>query len=162
MLGGGYPTLGLARELAPLDNLTVLTNSLPVCDALRDAPGVELMLTGGAVRRPSMTLVGPTMEQSLDGLRATITFLSGDGLTAHHGLSTASLAGACADRAAAAAGGRVVALVERSNLGRTHLWQIVSCPSIDIVITGADPNTDEINRIRELGVEVRTALPDRQ
>ncbi len=160
-LGGGSTTLALAHELADVENLTVVTNSLLTCGALSDAPGIELILVGGSLLRANMTLVGVSVESSLWGLRPSIAFLAGDGMTANHGLSTGNLAQANADRAAAAASERVVALVEGSAIGRANLCQIVPCRSIDVVITGSEPNAEEIGRIKDVGVEVRDIRLDR-
>jgi DeoR/GlpR family transcriptional regulator of sugar metabolism len=157
VLGAGGPTLALARELIAVPDLTVITNSLLICEALVDAPGVDLFLTGGSLRRSTMALVGPSAEHSLRGLRASMAFLSGDGLTALHGLSTSNLSVADADRAVAAAARRVVALVPHGRVGRDHLCQIVPCSSLQMVITGAGADIDEVQLIRELGVEVRAA-----
>jgi DeoR/GlpR family transcriptional regulator of sugar metabolism len=157
ILGGGSATLALARELADLEDLTVITNSLATCAVLINAKGIELIVTGGSVRTGSMTLVGPSVELSLRGLRASTAFITGDGLTARHGLSTGNIATAAAYRAAAAASARVVALVEGSAVGQANLCQIVSCQSIDIVITGAGADGSEIALIKDVGVEVRAA-----
>ncbi len=160
ILGAGIATLALARELTEVENLTVVTNSLLICEALVDAPGVDLFLTGGSVQRSTMTLVGPSVEHSLRGLRTSIAFLSGDGLTALHGLSTSNLMVATADRLVAAVGGRIVALVERPKIGFVSLCQILPCRSIELVITNTGADFDELDRIKEVGVEVRTAVVD--
>ena len=160
ILGAGRATVALARELNDVENLTVVTNSLLVCEVLANAPAIELMLTGGSLRRTTMTLVGPSVEQSLHGFQATVAFLSGEGLTAQHGLSISDLTVATAERAIAAAGSRVVVLVERAKIGHPHLCQVVPSTSIEMLITGSGPADDELSRIAEAGVRVRIASTD--
>ncbi len=157
ILGAGLTTLALARELTEVMNLTVLTNSLLICEALVNAPGVDLFLTGGSVRRATMTLVGPSIDYSLRGLHASIAFLSGEGLSAQHGLTTSNLTVATADKSVAAAGGRIVALLEGSKVGQVKLCQVVPCHSIEVVIAGTGADSDEVDRLKEAGVEVRIA-----
>ena len=62
LLGPGTTTLELARLLVKGPELTVVTNSLLVAQALMDAPHVEVMLTGGTLRRSIHALVGPAAE----------------------------------------------------------------------------------------------------
>ncbi|TMD03750.1 MAG: DeoR/GlpR transcriptional regulator, partial [Chloroflexi bacterium] len=50
VLGAGTTTLALARELRAIPELTVVTNSLLVAEALMDSSGIELLLTGGTLR----------------------------------------------------------------------------------------------------------------
>jgi len=99
LVGPGTTTLALARLLVDAAELTVVTNSLLVAQALMAAPRVEVILTGGTLRRSIHALVGPATEESVRALRASTAFISGNGFTAERGLSTPS-------PLVAAAGGR--------------------------------------------------------
>jgi DeoR/GlpR family transcriptional regulator of sugar metabolism len=57
-LGPGTTTLALARLLVDRRDLTVVTTSLLVCSALLDAPGVQVLLSGGSLRGATHALVG--------------------------------------------------------------------------------------------------------
>src|ERR671924_281078 len=81
LLGPGTTTLALARLLTEVPELTVVTNSLLVAQALMAAPRVEVILTGGTLRRSIHALVGPAAEESVRALRASKAFISGNGLT---------------------------------------------------------------------------------
>lgn len=81
LLGPGRTTAALARRLAELPSLTVVTNSTMVVEALMDAPHIEVVAVGGTLRRSIHAFVGPITEQHLEGLRGAQTFLSGDGVT---------------------------------------------------------------------------------
>jgi len=65
VLGPGTTTLALARLLVHSPELTVVTNSLLVAQALMEAPRVEVILTGGTLRRSIHALVGPATEESV-------------------------------------------------------------------------------------------------
>ena len=65
LIDGGGITAYLAEELACRDGITVITNSLPVLQVLRDSPGITLIATGGVLRRGTNTLSGPTTELTL-------------------------------------------------------------------------------------------------
>jgi DeoR/GlpR family transcriptional regulator of sugar metabolism len=157
LLGPGTTTLALARLLVDFPELTVVTNSLLVAQALMPAAHVEVILTGGTLRRSIHALVGSAAEDSLRALRASQAFISGNGLTAERGLSTPSPVVAAVDRALAAASQQRVVLADNTKLGRETMCQTVPLDHMDVLITdsGADPVV--VAAIRQAGVEVEIA-----
>jgi DeoR/GlpR family transcriptional regulator of sugar metabolism len=79
LLDIGITTMRIARHLRGRD-ITVITNSLAVLDALRDDDSVSLVLLGGMVGRKPRTLVGPLTEETLGMVRANIAFISSTGV----------------------------------------------------------------------------------
>src|SRR4029079_8874451 len=71
VLGPGTTTLCLARMLPRVGDLTVVTNSLLAAEALANARSIEVVVTGGTMRRAIHALVGPGTEQALRGLRVS-------------------------------------------------------------------------------------------
>ena len=160
VLGPGTTTLALARVLADFAELTVVTNSLLVAQALMPAAHVEVILTGGTLRRAIHALVGPGTEESTRALRVSQAFISGNGLTAERGLSTPSPLVAAADRALAAASQRTVVLADHTKVGHETMCQTVPLERISTLITDAGADPGELAAIREAGVEVLVAEPD--
>jgi len=159
LLGPGTTTLALARLLTEIPELTVVTNSLLVAQALMAAPRVEVILTGGTLRRSIHALVGPAAEESVRALRASKAFISGNGFTAERGLSTPSPLVAATDRAFANAAQQVVVLADHTKLGQETMCQTVPAARVHTLITdhGADPVV--LAAIRDAGVDVRVAEP---
>ncbi len=157
VLGPGTTTLALARLLVDFPELTVVTNSLLVAEALMPASRVEVMLTGGTLRRSIHALVGPATEDSLRSLRASVAFISGNGLTAERGLSTPSPLVAAADCALAASAEKVVVLADHTKIGHETMCQTAPLAGVSVLITdeGADPA--QLDAIRDAGVEVMVA-----
>lgn len=157
LLGPGTTTLELARLLLKSPELTVVTNSLLVAQALMDAPHIEVMLTGGTLRRSIHALVGPAAEESVRSLRASQAFISGNGFTAHRGLSTPSPVVASADRALAAAAQQVVVLADHTKIGQDTMCQTVPLARVHTLITDALAPPSELDAVRNAGVQVRVA-----
>src|SRR6267378_1529748 len=155
LLGPGTTTLALARLLVSSPELTVVTNSLLVAQALMDAPHVEVILTGGTLRRSIHALVGPAAEESVRSLRASQAFISGNGFTADRGLSTPSPLVAATDRAFASAAQQVVVLADHTKIGQDTMCQTVPVARVQILITDDESDPTEIASIREAGVDVR-------
>ena len=157
LLGPGTTTLALARLLVHFPELMVVTNSLLVAQALMDAPRVEVILTGGALRRPIHALVGPAAEESVRALRASQAFISGNGFTAGRGLSTPSPLVAATDRALAGAAQQVVVLADHTKIGQETMCQTVPAARVHTLITDSRARAADLEAIRAAGVEVRVA-----
>jgi DeoR/GlpR family transcriptional regulator of sugar metabolism len=155
--GPGTTTLALARRLTQRRDLTVVTNSILVSQALQDAPEIHLLLSGGLVRSATHALVGPIAEQSLGGLFVTTLFLSGNGLTASRGLSTPDVLTAAVDRRLAGSAARIVVLADHTKVGVETMSLTVGIEEIDTLITDPQANPDEVDRLRAAGVEVIVA-----
>ena len=157
LLGPGTTTLALARLLTSSPELTVVTNSLLVAQALMEAPHVEVILTGGTLRRSIYALVGPAAEESVRSLRASQAFISGNGFSAERGLSTPSPLVAAMDRALAGAAQQVVVLLDHTKIGQETMCQTVPAARVDMLITDSHAKQRDLDAISEAGVEVRVA-----
>jgi DeoR family fructose operon transcriptional repressor len=155
LLGPGRTTYALARRLANVPRLTVVTNSVPVTLALLDAPQVEVVMVGGTLRRSIQAFVGPLTEQSLHGLRGAQVFLSGDGVTAERGLTTHNVFAAATDQSLVAAGKRVVVLADHTKVGAEAMCQTVATRSIDVLITDATADGAELGLMAAARVDVQ-------
>ena len=157
LLGPGTTTQALARLLVDFPELTIVTNSLLVAQALMPASHVEVILTGGALRRSIHALVGPAAEESVRSLRASKAFISGNGFTRERGLSTPSPLVAATDRAFAAAAQQVIVLADHTKIGQDTMCQTVPTARVSTLITDSGGDPRPIAAIREAGVDVRIA-----
>ncbi|MFJ3927233.1 DeoR/GlpR family DNA-binding transcription regulator [Streptomyces sp. NPDC090022] len=162
VVGAGTTTQELARRLARVPGLTVVTNSLLVAQALAHANRVEVVMTGGTLRGSNYALVGSGAEQSLQGLRVSRAFLSGSGLTAERGLSTSNMLSASVDRALVQAAAEVVVLADHTKLGTDTMFQTVPTDVITRLVTDEPPAHDdraatELQALADQGVQITVA-----
>lgn len=162
VVGAGTTTQELARRLARVPGLTVVTNSLLVAQALAHANRVEVVMTGGTLRGSNYALVGSGAEQSLQGLRVSKAFLSGSGLTAERGLSTSNMLSASVDRALVQAAAEVVVLADHTKLGTDTMFQTVPTDVITRLVTDDPPGHDdravpELQALADQGVQIAVA-----
>ncbi|MGI5437427.1 DeoR/GlpR family DNA-binding transcription regulator [Streptomyces shenzhenensis] len=162
VVGAGTTTQELARRLARVPGLTVVTNSLLVAQALAHANRVEVVMTGGTLRGSNYALVGSGAEQSLQGLRVSKAFLSGSGLTAERGLSTSNMLSASVDRALVQAAAEVVVLADHTKLGTDTMFQTVPTDVITRLVTDEPPAHDdraatELQALADQGVQIAVA-----
>ncbi|RJL21724.1 DeoR/GlpR family DNA-binding transcription regulator [Bailinhaonella thermotolerans] len=159
VLGGGTTTHELARRLTGRRDLTVVTNSLLVAEALADAPGAEVVMTGGALRGPIRALVGGAAERSLAGTHVRRAFVSGNGVSAARGLSTPNMAVAGVDRAMAEAAAEVIALADHTKVGADTMFQTVPPDRVSLLVTDAAAPPAELAALRAAGVRVHVVTP---
>ncbi|MFE2174123.1 DeoR/GlpR family DNA-binding transcription regulator [Kitasatospora sp. NPDC059462] len=162
VVGAGTTTQELARRLARVPGLTVVTNSLLVAQALAHANRVEVVMTGGTLRGSNYALVGSGAEQSLHGLRVTKAFVSGSGLTAERGLSTTNMLSASVDRALVQSAAEVIILADHTKLGADSMFQTVPTETITRLVTDEHATADdttarELDALADCGVQIDLA-----
>src|SRR6476646_759953 len=90
ILDSGTTATAVARSLRKFQNLTIITNAVNIAAEL-SGTSVEVILTGGTLRKNSFSLVGPIAEETLRRLSADLLFLGVDGFDTQYGLSTPNL-----------------------------------------------------------------------
>src|ERR1035441_6213191 len=90
ILDSGTTTTAIARALRDFRNLTIITNAVNIAAELSGS-AVDVILSGGNLRKNSFSLVGPIAEETLHKLHADILFLGVDGFDVQFGISTPNL-----------------------------------------------------------------------
>ena len=153
ILDSGTTTTGIARALRNFHNITIITNALNIAAELSGAP-VEVILTGGTLRKNSFSLVGPIAEETLRRLNADILFLGVDGFDVHYGLSTPNLLEAKVNRVMVEVAKRTVAVCDSSKFGRRSLSLIVPPSALQAVITDRGVPKSDLRALKKVGIEV--------
>ena len=68
IIDSGSTTMTLARHLRAHREVTVMTNGLNIAWELANAPGVNVLLTGGLLRKQSLSIQGLQAEACLQAL----------------------------------------------------------------------------------------------
>jgi DeoR family transcriptional regulator, aga operon transcriptional repressor len=153
ILDSGTTTTAIARALRGLRKLTIITNALNIASELA-ATDVEVILTGGTVRRNSFSLVGPIAEETLKGLNADILFLGVDGFDVEYGLSTPNILEAKVNRVMVEVARVSVAVCDASKFGRRSMSLIVPTKKLDRVITDQAAPKADLKLLKKNGIEV--------
>jgi len=115
---------------------------------------IDVILTGGTLRKNSFSLVGPQAEDTLREINADILFLGVDGFDTKVGLTTPNVLEARVNRAMAHAARKTVAVCDSSKFGRRSLAVIVKPDRIHEVITDKNVPRTTVQELREAGIEV--------
>jgi DeoR family transcriptional regulator of aga operon len=153
ILDSGTTTTAIARALRNFQNLTIITNAVNIAAELSGS-ALEVILTGGSLRKNSFSLVGPIAEETLHRLNADILFLGVDGFDVHYGLSTPNLLEAKVNRAMIEISRTSVAVCDSSKFGRRSLSLIAPPSSLQHVVTDSGIPRVELAALKKSGIEV--------
>jgi DeoR family transcriptional regulator of aga operon len=156
ILDSGTTTTAIARALRSFQNLTIITNAVNIAAELSGS-NLEVILTGGNLRKNSFSLVGPLAEETLRRLNADILFLGVDGFDVQYGLSTPNILEAKVNRAMMDASKVAVAVCDSSKFGKRSLSLIAPPSALQIVITDRGIPKADLNTLKKSGVEVTVA-----
>jgi DeoR family transcriptional regulator of aga operon len=153
ILDSGTTTTAIARALRHFQNLTIVTNAVNIAAEL-SGTAIEVILTGGTLRKNSFSLVGPIAEETLRRLNADLLFLGVDGFDVHYGLSTPNLLEAKVNRVMVEVAKRTVAACDSSKFGRRSLSLIVPPQALHEVITDRAAPKSDLKTLKKAGIEV--------
>jgi DeoR family transcriptional regulator of aga operon len=153
ILDSGTTTTAIAHSLRHFHNLTVVTNAVNIAAEL-SGTAVEVILTGGTLRKNSFSLVGPIAEETLHRLNADILFLGVDGFDVQYGLSTPNLLEAKVNRVMVEVAKRTVAVCDSSKFGRRSLSLIVAPSALHQVVTDLGVLKSDVRLLKKAGIEV--------
>jgi DeoR/GlpR family transcriptional regulator of sugar metabolism len=147
----------LALELRDKRDLVVVTNGLLIAAALADAPGITILLTGGMLRLPSMSLIGHLGADVLRATRIDKGFLGARGLSLEHGLMELNPDEIRIKQEMASACDRVICLLDSTKWHRGALLSFVPAEEVDVIVTDSDAPPEQVDAWRANGTEVVTA-----
>ncbi|HET8638569.1 MAG TPA: transcriptional repressor AgaR [Acidobacteriaceae bacterium] len=153
MLDSGTTTAAIAQALKKFSALTVITNSINIAAELAST-NLEVILTGGTLRKNSFSLVGPVAEDVLAEMHADVLFLGVDGFDPEIGLTTPNLLESRVNRAMISSATKIVAVCDSTKFYRRSLSRIVPVSALHHVITdhGVPQATVDALKKQNIGV----------
>ena len=134
-LDSGTTTEQVALCLAGRLNLTVTTNGLNTARALAESDGVDVRVTGGMLRKKSLSFYGRYAEESLRFLHCDKLILGADGVDLHVGVTTHFEQEAILNRSMCEAAREVILVADSSKFGRCNAHVICQLSDIDVLVT---------------------------
>ena len=147
----------LALELRGKRELVVVTNGLLVAASLADAPGINVLVTGGMLRLSAMSLVGDLGADLLRATRINKGFLGARGLSIERGLMDLNPDEVRIKQEMADACERVIGILDGTKWHRSALLTFVAPDDVDAIVTDSSAPDPQVEAWRARGVEVVTA-----
>ena len=155
-LGAGTTVLEAARHLCARRNLTVITNSLLVVNALAEAQDISLVTLGGLFRHSEKSFVGHITEKALADVRAAKVIMGVRAIDARQGLTDEFPSEAATNRAIMSIGQQVIIIADHTKFGRVAGAFIAPISDIHVMVTDRNTPIDCIRAFEEQGIRVIT------
>lgn len=148
--------LHMASHLADKGPLTVITNALTLMDQVKGHRDLTLLGLGGQYHNWCNAFMGRLTTQEIAGLRADTVFLSmaavTDGIVFHQSPDMVDTKRAMCDASA-----RRILLIDHTKFERRALHALAPLSRMDVVITDDAAPGDQIDMMRDAGIEVVVA-----
>ncbi len=138
ILDSGTTTEEVAHCLNQHKHLMVMTNGLNIATALADVDGVEVSITGGVLRKKSMSFYGRAAKESLRHMHFNKVILGADGFDLKVGITTYFEPEASLNRLMCNISTEIIAVTDSSKFD--HRGFHVICPWKEITTLVTDSN----------------------
>ncbi|ADU69206.1 DeoR family transcriptional regulator [Pantoea sp. At-9b] len=154
ILDSGTTTFEIARHMRQHQNVIAMTNGMNVANALVEAEGVEVLMTGGHLRRQSLSFYGDQADHSLQNYHFDLLFLGVDAIDLERGISTHNEDEARLNRRMCEVAERIIVVTDSSKFNRSSLHKIIDTQRIHMIITDDSIPQNSLEGLRKAGVDV--------
>ena len=144
ILDSGSTTTEIARNLKGRKHITVITNALNIALMLGVEPGIEVMMTGGEFKPPTLSLTGQKAADFLQDIHVDKLFLATAGISLKAGLTYPSISDLVVKKAMIEAAEIVYLVADSSKMRKSAFASLGALSLINYIIT--DPYIKEEHR----------------
>lgn len=156
-LGSGTTVLEVARHLRNRRDLTVITNSLPVLNALAGVEAITVISLGGMLRDSELSFIGHITEQALAEVRADKVIMGTRGLSLEHGLTNDYLQETLTDRAIMKTGREVIIVADHTKVNRVSTVLLAPLKNIHAFVTDSKGDKKFVQALKKQNIQVIVA-----
>lgn len=135
ILDSGSTTTEVAKKLKGMKNLTVITNALNIALMLGAEQGIEVVVTGGEFKPPTLSLTGQKAADFFKGLHVQKLFLATAGISLKAGLTYPSISDLVVKKAMIEAAETTYLLADSTKIGKSSFASLGALSLIDYIVT---------------------------
>jgi DeoR family transcriptional regulator of aga operon len=154
ILDSGTTTEQVAAQLHGHKHLTVMTNGLNVAMQLAQHDKITVMLTGGTLRKKTMSFYGPQAENCLRFYQFDKVILGADGFDMAAGLSTHFEAEANLNRQMCQVAREVIVVTDSSKFSQRGFHLVCPPQAIHTLVTDSALPADCAAQLQALGIRL--------
>lgn len=157
ILDSGSTTTEIAKLITNFKNLTVITNSLNISLILGVIPDINLIVTGGEFKAPTLSLTGQKAADFFQGIHVDKLFLATAGITLKSGLTYPSISDIVVKRAMIESANEVYLVADSSKVGKSAFASLGALSLIDYLITDAHIREEDIVMLKNNDIKIIVA-----
>jgi len=141
ILDSGSTTTEIAKNLIGRSGLTIITNALNIAMILGAEPGIEVIVTGGEFKPPTLSLTGQKAATFFEDIHVDKLFLATAGISLRSGLTYPSLSDIVVKKAMIESADVTYLVADSTKIGKNAFASLGALSLIDYIIT--DPFIDQ-------------------
>ena len=153
-LASGTTVLEVAKNLRALNNLEIITNSLPVLNVFSDIPNMNVICLGGILRRSELSFTGHIAEKTLEEIRVDKVILGIYALSLVDGITHSFVQETMTDKSIIKCGRQLIVVADHSKLERHSTAIIAPLSQIHTLVTDTEADQEFIQEMINRGVNV--------
>ena len=156
LIDSGTTALEVAKNLDRFEDLTIITNSITAMLEAIKYKRFKVILIGGSVREPSMSMVGSLAESNLKLFYCDKLFLGVDSFSVEAGLSTPNVEEASTNQTMISRAREVIAVFDSSKINKRALAFIAMPDKINTIITDKNIPQAVRSQLKAMNIAVET------
>lgn len=157
LLDSGTSCHWLARSLASVRNLTILTNSVEIAHEVLGNPGHRLLLAGGQINPIHHAAFGPEAKTFCQRFAPDLTVLSMGAVDGERGFLDFDADEAAFKQSLLAQARRVIVLADHTKFAKSGFIQVASFGDVQDLVTDLPPPRDATEAASQWGTRLHIA-----
>lgn len=150
----GTTSYMLAKKIVDFDDLTVVTNSIPIVNLLIRSPGINLIILGGNVRKNEDSLFGAFGLTNAKQIFVDLGFFGCAGIDVKSGVTNYHLGEIEISKVMLSHSKTVIVMADDTKLGKSALYKTSELSDVDILITTAMKDSEMEHEFLKESIEV--------
>lgn len=153
ILDSGSTTTEIAKLINGYKNLTVITNALNIALILGAQPGINVIVTGGEFKAPTLSLTGQKAADFFHNIHVDKLFLATAGIALKSGLTYPGMSDICVKRAMIDSANEVYLVADSTKIGRNSFASLGALSLIHYLITDSKIKNTDVNWLKDFDVQ---------
>jgi len=154
MMSSGTTVLFVLEELKNHKSLTIVTNAIYFSQETATLLEFNIIIFVSFFDPKNQLTFGDVVINQIKRYKADKLILSVDGVSSEDGISTYHYMDAEINRQMIARAKKTIVVADYTKIGRTSFAHVSPLEDIDILVTNRNANEDDIQEIRDKGIEV--------
>jgi DeoR/GlpR family transcriptional regulator of sugar metabolism len=152
-VGGGTTIMQMIGAIKR-KKLHIVTTAINVALELRDAPEIDVLLTGGTLRSRTAEMVGHVAERTLNDFNLDLAIIGIDGIHPTSGLTTYDAAEAFVNRVMLGRAREVWVLADHSKIGQVRPAIVTGAERVNVLVTDTGASAEWTDQLEAVGIRV--------
>jgi DeoR/GlpR family transcriptional regulator of sugar metabolism len=153
ILDSGSTTTEIAKLISGYRNLTVITNALNIALILGAQAGINVIVTGGEFKAPTLSLTGQKAADFFQNLHVDKLFLATAGIALKSGLTYPGMSDICVKRAMIESANEIYLVADSTKIGKNSFASLGALSLINYLITDSNIKPEDIEWLKSYDVK---------